>query len=219
MSTSTETDIASKLSTTNLAVALGLVMLAGCAPAIGASVVYIPSLVSLSNNRTLAISLGFAAGALVFVSFTEIFGKSQSYFEETGLEKEKAYSMVIVTFFAGALFTSISHYVIGHCLGSNHHVPTSPAPAQNQTISEVPDEESPDDVPVGIPLEEDLKPEIRNEDIYLHKETDFADDSSWGNMVLPSCVSRCMLCIIQWSKIMQLTGFLMQYFRGAGKRF
>lgn len=87
----------------NLAVAFGLVIMAGGATAIGSSVVFFPSLVSLANSNMLAASLGFSAGVMIFVSFTEIFGKSHEAFLEAGFDNDEAYSLAIATFFAGAL--------------------------------------------------------------------------------------------------------------------
>ena len=86
----------------NLGPALGLVFLSGGATAIGAAVVYIPSLVNLANAKTLAISLGLSAGVMLFVSFIEIFGQSQHSFERAGFESDEAFALAMTTFFAGA---------------------------------------------------------------------------------------------------------------------
>ena len=92
----------------NLGVAMGLVILAGGATSIGAAVVFFPSLVNLANSRTLAVSLGLSAGVMIFVSFIEIFGKSQSSFEEAGFEPEQAYALAMATFFSGAILMIVS---------------------------------------------------------------------------------------------------------------
>lgn len=95
----------------NLGVALGLVVLAGGATSIGAAVVYIPSLVNLANSKTLAVSLGLSAGVMLFVSFIEIFGKSQLSFEEAGYEPEQAYALAMVAFFAGAFLMMVGSFI------------------------------------------------------------------------------------------------------------
>jgi zinc transporter, ZIP family len=91
--------------------AIGLVVLSGGATAMGAAVVYFPSLVNLAESRTLAVSLGLSAGVMVFVSFVEIFVKSQAAFEDAGFAPDKAYAMAIVTFFAGSFLMLVSLYL------------------------------------------------------------------------------------------------------------
>ena len=66
------------------AVAFGLTCGAGMATTIGASIVFFPRLVHYANNKVLAGSLSIAAGVMMYVSFIEIFGKSQGGFEDAG---------------------------------------------------------------------------------------------------------------------------------------
>ena len=61
----------------NGAVAFGLTCGAGLCTCLGASVVYFPSLVKFTDNAFLAKSLSLAAGVMIYVSFIEIFLKSQ----------------------------------------------------------------------------------------------------------------------------------------------
>ena len=103
-------------SANNVGAAMALVILAGGATSIGAAVVFFPSLVNLANSKTLAVSLGLSAGVMIFVSFIEIFGKSQSSFEEAGYEPEHAYSLAMVTFFAGIILMLVS----SDCLHTMH---------------------------------------------------------------------------------------------------
>jgi zinc transporter, ZIP family len=56
----------------NVGLAFGLVIGAGLATALGAAVVFIPSLVKLASRRVLASALGFSAGVMTYVSFVEI---------------------------------------------------------------------------------------------------------------------------------------------------
>ena len=95
-------------SATNVGIAMALVILSGGATAIGASVVFFPSLVNLANSRTLAVSLGLSAGVMLFVSFVEIFGKSQSAFEKAGFNADQAYALSMVAFFAGVTLMLVS---------------------------------------------------------------------------------------------------------------
>lgn len=90
-------------SSENVGVAFALVIAAGAATGFGAGVVYVPKLVSLASCRTLAMSLGFSAGVMVFVSFAEIFRKSTSSFEGAGWSNDAAFSLSMVCFFAGVI--------------------------------------------------------------------------------------------------------------------
>lgn len=57
----------------NVGVAFALVIGAGLATALGASVVFFPSLVKLASRRVLASGLGFSAGVMIYVSFCRNF--------------------------------------------------------------------------------------------------------------------------------------------------
>ena len=103
----------------NVGTALGLVFGAGAATAVGASVVFFPSLVKLASRRVLAASLGLSAGVMTYVSFVEIFGKSvvgfvTSLVNETMTEKEViekenlAYIYATLSFFGGVAVMMVS---------------------------------------------------------------------------------------------------------------
>lgn len=87
----------------NLVPALLLVLGAGASTGIGAAVVFFPFLVKLANRRVLAASLGFSAGVMTYVSFIEIFGKSNESFVNAGHEEGRAYVYATLCFFGGAL--------------------------------------------------------------------------------------------------------------------
>lgn len=106
----------------NVGVAFGLVCGAGAATALGASVVFFPSLVKLASRRILAASLGLSAGVMIYVSFAEIFIKSVDGFadylkvDEEGIDEaeverreDMAYIYATCSFFGGVLSMLVSH--------------------------------------------------------------------------------------------------------------
>jgi ZIP family zinc transporter len=88
----------------NVAVAFALVCGAGAATALGAAVVFVPSLVKLASKRVLAAGLGLSAGVMTYVSFVEIFQKSYKAFLSAGYEEGHAYTLATGTFFCGVIF-------------------------------------------------------------------------------------------------------------------
>ena len=109
------------------AVAFGLTCGAGMATTIGASIVFFPRLVHYANNKVLAGSLSIAAGVMMYVSFIEIFGKSQGGFEDAGFSEAIANLLATVCFFGGIvvgqLLNRLSHWVSGeeHDPECDHH--------------------------------------------------------------------------------------------------
>lgn len=115
----------------NVGVAFGLVCGAGAATAIGASVVFFPSLVKLASRRVLAGSLALSAGVMVYVSFAEIFLKSVDGFassfvkegmsdEEVTKQEDLAYIYATLSFFGGVLTMMIVDVIV-KCLSGEHH--------------------------------------------------------------------------------------------------
>ena len=74
---------------------------AGLATALGAAVVFFPSLVKLASRRVLASALGFSAGVMTYVSFVEIFSKSRKAFINYGETESNAYLYATLCFFGG----------------------------------------------------------------------------------------------------------------------
>jgi ZIP family zinc transporter len=107
-------------------VAFGLVIGAGAATAIGASVVFFPSLVKLASRRFLAGALGFSAGVMTYVSYMEIFPKSVTSFENGGFTKLLAYVYATLSFFGGVMFMLLIDVVVKIIPGkySNDHFET-----------------------------------------------------------------------------------------------
>jgi zinc transporter, ZIP family len=92
----------------NVAIAFGLVIGAGAATALGASLVFIPSLVKYANRKTLACALGFSAGVMTYVSFVEIFQKSVKSFIDGGFSYDDAYKYTTCCFFGGVITMIVS---------------------------------------------------------------------------------------------------------------
>ena len=92
----------------NVGIALALVCGAGAATAIGASVVFFPSLVKLASRRVLAASLGLSAGVMTYVSFVEIFAKSVDGFADSGIDPDLAYIYATLSFFGGVVTMLVS---------------------------------------------------------------------------------------------------------------
>jgi len=105
----------------NVGVALGLVAAAGGATALGASVVFFPSLVKLASKRVLAGSLGLSAGVMTYVSFVEIFAKSLLSFQDAGHEPGKANLYATLSFFGGVIIMMIVDVLVHFLSGDNHH--------------------------------------------------------------------------------------------------
>lgn len=104
----------------NVGAALGLVFGAGAATAVGAAVVFFPSLVKLASRRVLAGSLGLSAGVMTYVSFVEIFMKSVGGFIDSGIDEDMSYIYATLSFFGGVLTMMLLDLVV-KCLSGDHH--------------------------------------------------------------------------------------------------
>lgn len=96
----------------NVGLAFGLVIAAGAATALGASVVFFPSLVKLASRRVLAAALGMSGGVMLYTSFVDIFPKTIAYFEEDGNTSDIAFAYTTCCFFGGVLFMMITNRFI-----------------------------------------------------------------------------------------------------------
>ena len=92
----------------NILLAFGLTLIAGLSTGIGSAIAFFAK---KTNTKFLAISLGFSAGVMIYVSMIEIFAKAKdSLVAELGL---KAGSWVAVaSFFAGMLLIAIIDNVL-----------------------------------------------------------------------------------------------------------
>jgi len=112
----------------NVGIAFAAVSAAGAATALGASVVFFPKLVKLASKRVLAAALGFSGGVMTYVSFVEIFQKSQEAFKihaiEGGYDDDKADSRSNIfgtlSFFAGVLVMIVLDFIV-HKLSNGDH--------------------------------------------------------------------------------------------------
>lgn len=102
----------------NTGLAFGLVVAAGLSTALGAAAVFYKRIVKLASKEVLAAGLGFSGGVMIYVSFVEIFVKSQEAF---GAEKEErdAYFCATLCFFAGMVFLRLISVLV-HMLDKNH---------------------------------------------------------------------------------------------------
>ena len=96
----------------NVGVAFALVCGAGAATALGASVVFFPTLVKLASRRVLAGALGVSAGVMTYVSFVEIFNKSQLSFLDAGHSERDAYLYATLCFFGGVVTMLVSFWSV-----------------------------------------------------------------------------------------------------------
>jgi zinc transporter, ZIP family len=87
----------------NAGIALLLVFGAGSATALGAMVVFFPFLVKYAKTRTLAAALGLSAGVMMYVSFVEIFQKSNLSFIAAGHDINHAHIYATGCFFGGVI--------------------------------------------------------------------------------------------------------------------
>ena len=92
----------------NVGIAWALTCGAGAATALGAAVVFVPSLVKLASKRVLAGGLGLSAGVMTYVSFVEIFKKSDVAFQNAGHDEGTAYALATGCFFCGVIFMIVS---------------------------------------------------------------------------------------------------------------
>jgi zinc transporter ZupT len=107
-----------------------LVCAAGSATGLGAAVVFSERLVQMASKRFLASALGVSAGVMLYVSFVEIFVKSQQAFEATAsLGPSDAYFAASGALFAGILLMGALDKVV-HALDPRHQASHSSDPGQ-----------------------------------------------------------------------------------------
>mmetsp|Transcript_23611 Transcript_23611/g.36317 ORF Transcript_23611/g.36317 Transcript_23611/m.36317 type:complete len:347 (-) Transcript_23611:40-1080(-) len=148
----------------NVGIAFALVIGAGAATAVGAAVVFVPSLARLASRRVLAGSLGISAGVMTFISFVGIFQKSIGRFQDAGHSKENAFLYTTLCFFGGVLFmvcVDMAVKSLGHEHGKDDHVIAAPqayqsgqenqenGPSQDQVSSHSPGCATCSDDPIG----------------------------------------------------------------------
>mmetsp|Transcript_5957 Transcript_5957/g.7739 ORF Transcript_5957/g.7739 Transcript_5957/m.7739 type:complete len:264 (-) Transcript_5957:798-1589(-) len=104
----------------NVGVAFALVIGAGAATGIGASVVFFPSLIRLASRKTLAAALGLSAGVMTYVSFAEIFVKGITAFEDDGFSEDDATLYATLCFFGGVVFMITLNHCVTLLLGAHH---------------------------------------------------------------------------------------------------
>lgn len=87
----------------NVLFALGLTLFAGLSTGIGSAMAFFTK---TTNTRFLSTALGFSAGVMIYISFTEILGKSMDLLRESfGMTTGSWYA--VLSFFGGILVIAI----------------------------------------------------------------------------------------------------------------
>ncbi len=110
----------------NVLIALGLTLFAGLSTGIGSALAFFTR---TTNTRFLAVSLGFSAGVMIYVSLVEIFFKARSVLTEE-LGDKPGYWLTVLAFFTGIFFIGIIDRL----------VPTSKNPHEIRKVEDVSDE-------------------------------------------------------------------------------
>lgn len=105
----------------NVGIAFALVCGAGMSTAIGAAIVFSPTLVKYASRKTLAAALGLSAGVMMYVSFVEILQKSTLSFVDAGHPEDDAYIYSTGCFFAGVILMILLNHLVSYFLGGHHH--------------------------------------------------------------------------------------------------
>ena len=105
----------------NAGIAFLIVVVAGMATALGAAVVFIPSLVKFTNQKVLAASMGLSAGVMLYVSFVEILSKSHDSFLEAGHGTRGSVFYATACFFGGILAMTMLNSTVDALSGGHHH--------------------------------------------------------------------------------------------------
>ncbi|KAK8799513.1 hypothetical protein WA158_006062 [Blastocystis sp. Blastoise] len=88
-------------------IALGLGLLAGLATAVGGAIVYFKSFVKLANQSFLSGALGFAAGVMLFISFSELYNEATTHFQTAGNSNQLSLTYTVLSFFVGMAISFI----------------------------------------------------------------------------------------------------------------
>lgn len=104
----------------NAPLAFVLVIAAGLSTALGAAAVFFQRLVALASKQVLAAGLGFSGGVMLYVSFAEIFVKSQGAFTDAGNDAHHAYMLATVCLFLGMLMLRLLALLV-HKIDGDHH--------------------------------------------------------------------------------------------------
>ncbi|CAE7375994.1 zupT [Symbiodinium pilosum] len=130
-------------------IAFLMVLVAGFATCVGASVIFFQRLVKLASKLVLAGGLAFSAGIMLYVSFIEIFQKAKTGFEDAGMKENHAYMAATACMFGGMLMMRLIA-VLTHCMDPKHDaheqavtigIPPLEAPDTTKTVKS-PDSEA-----------------------------------------------------------------------------
>jgi len=107
-----------EIGATGLVTAFGITLLAGLATGIGSALAYFAR---RTNLAFLAVSLGFSAGVMVYVSFTEILRKAETALVALHGPRQGAW-LVAGAFFSGLLLMALIDWLVPE--RTNPHQPT-----------------------------------------------------------------------------------------------
>jgi len=133
----------------NAGLGFGLVVAAGLSTAVGAAAVYFNSIVRLASKSVLAAGLGFSGGVMLYVSFVEIFVKSQGAFAEAIEDEAHAYMAATGCMFGGMLLMRLLAVLV-HALDQNHKCHDAEGPTIRSPVL------SPGTIPDAPPAEPGL---------------------------------------------------------------
>jgi len=113
------------------------VIAAGLCTMVGASVVFFPSLANLAKPNVLAVSLGFAAGIMIYISLVDIYTKAIVGFEEDGYEAGDSFIYATLTFFGGCIVMLVLDWAVDVLLAWDTKKNSSSADGETNTESPV----------------------------------------------------------------------------------
>ncbi len=87
----------------NIAFAFGITLVAGLATCVGS---FLTFFTHHTNKRLLSLSLGFSAGVMIFISFTEIFPEAQKILGREYGERN-GYLFTLLAFLGGVILTAL----------------------------------------------------------------------------------------------------------------
>lgn len=113
------------METTRIVAALALTLFAGLSTGIGSALAFFTK---KTNTRLLAVSLGFSAGVMLYISFVELFSESRTLLVTT-LGNSRGYLITILAFFGGILLSGLIDKL----------VPAAKNPHEMHRVEEIPE--------------------------------------------------------------------------------
>lgn len=80
-----------------------------CLLGTNSAVVFFPQLANLANRTTLAVSLGLAAGVMLYISLVDIYSKSIDGFAEVH-DEDRAFIYATLSYFGGCFLMLVRRF-------------------------------------------------------------------------------------------------------------